>query len=159
MTAEAIAKALGGRKAGAAWMARCPAHDDREPSLAIVERREGKVLVRCHAGCDQRDVIAALQERGLWETTGRAWDRIARKHQKQKRVPDEPDADALKRSAGGAYNLAGIAGGRGNAGRNLFAFAQARSSGFARPALSWKLETPLGRRLARDGGTCDAWGH
>ena len=29
MTAETIAKALGGRKAGAAWMARCPAHEDR----------------------------------------------------------------------------------------------------------------------------------
>lgn len=32
MSAEAIAKALGGRKAGAPWMARCPAHQDREPS-------------------------------------------------------------------------------------------------------------------------------
>jgi putative DNA primase/helicase len=32
---------------------------------------DGKVLVRCHAGCDQRDLIAALQERGLWQTNGR----------------------------------------------------------------------------------------
>jgi putative DNA primase/helicase len=28
MTAETIAKALGGRKEGGAWMARCPAHDN-----------------------------------------------------------------------------------------------------------------------------------
>lgn len=35
MTAEAIAKALGGRKAGGSWTARCPAHDDRTPSLSI----------------------------------------------------------------------------------------------------------------------------
>jgi len=35
MTAEAIAKALGGRKAGGGWTARCPAHDDRTPSLSI----------------------------------------------------------------------------------------------------------------------------
>ena len=33
MTAEAIAKALGGRKVGNGWMACCPAHHDREPSL------------------------------------------------------------------------------------------------------------------------------
>ena len=64
MTAETIAKALGGRKA-ATWMARCPAHEDREPSLSIADGKDGKVLVRCHAGCDQRDVIAALRERGL----------------------------------------------------------------------------------------------
>ena len=35
MTAETIAKALGGAKAGSSWMARCLAHDDREPSLSI----------------------------------------------------------------------------------------------------------------------------
>ena len=35
MTAEAIAKALGGRKASGGWTARCPAHDDRTPSLSI----------------------------------------------------------------------------------------------------------------------------
>ncbi len=72
MTAETIAKALGGHRAGATWMARCPVHDDREPSLSISAGKDGKVLVRCHAGCEQRDVIAALQERGLWEATGRA---------------------------------------------------------------------------------------
>ena len=53
MNAETIAKALGGRKAGGGWMARCPAHDDREPSLSIRDADDGKVLVRCHAGCDQ----------------------------------------------------------------------------------------------------------
>jgi DNA primase len=96
MTAETIAKALGGHRAGATWMARCPAHDDRAPSLSISSGKDGKVLVRCHAGCDQRDVIATLRERGLWETTGRTSGRFARKY--QSRVPDEPDADALKRS-------------------------------------------------------------
>jgi len=64
--AEAIAKALGGHKTGHDWMARCPAHDDREPSLSIREADDGKVLVRCHAGCDQARVIEALRARGLW---------------------------------------------------------------------------------------------
>jgi putative DNA primase/helicase len=71
MSAQHLAKALGGRKAGAAWMARCPAHDDREPSLPITEGENGKMLVRCHAGCDQRDVIEALRSRGLCENAGR----------------------------------------------------------------------------------------
>jgi putative DNA primase/helicase len=66
MKAETIAKALGGRRAGGAWMARCPAHDDREPSLSIRDADDGKVLVRCHAGCDQGRVITALRSRGLW---------------------------------------------------------------------------------------------
>jgi hypothetical protein len=67
MTAEGIAKALGGRRAGAGWMARCPAHDDREPSLSIRQGEDGKVLVRCHAGCEQATVIAVLRSRGLWQ--------------------------------------------------------------------------------------------
>jgi putative DNA primase/helicase len=65
MAAETIARALGGRKTGQGWTARCPAHDDREPSLSIRDAH-GKVLVRCHAGCSQRHVIAALKKRGLW---------------------------------------------------------------------------------------------
>ena len=70
MTAETIVKALGGRKVGTGWMARCPAHDDRTPSLSIRESK-GKVLVRCHAGCEQRDVIVALKERDLWDGRSR----------------------------------------------------------------------------------------
>ena len=41
MTAESIAKALGGRKVGSGWMARCSAHKDREPSLSISAGDEG----------------------------------------------------------------------------------------------------------------------
>ena len=66
MTAETIASALGGHRAGTTWMARCPVHEDRSPSLSITRSKDGKVLVRCHAGCDQRDLIAALLQRGLW---------------------------------------------------------------------------------------------
>jgi putative DNA primase/helicase len=70
MKAETIAKALHGRKSGGGWMARCPAHDDREPSLSIRDASEGRVLVRCHAGCDQKQVIAVLRSRRLWEENG-----------------------------------------------------------------------------------------
>jgi putative DNA primase/helicase len=93
MTAETIAKALGGRKAGAEWMARCPAHDDREPSLSIKDDDGGKVLVRCHAGCDQQKVIAALKARGIWQGT----DRVIRS-QPRPATKDEPDRNDAERT-------------------------------------------------------------
>lgn len=66
MAAEAIARALNGRKAGSAWSAQCPAHDDHTPSLSLTDADDGKVLVFCHAGCSQESVIAALRARRLW---------------------------------------------------------------------------------------------
>lgn len=66
MDAEIIATALGGRKAGSGWSARCPVHDDHSPSLSLRDSGDGKVLVRCHAGCDQDEVIAHLKANGLW---------------------------------------------------------------------------------------------
>jgi putative DNA primase/helicase len=70
VTAEAIAKALHGRRVGDGWMARCPGHNDRDPSLSIRDADDGKVLLRCHAGCDQAQVIAELRRRGLWAEHG-----------------------------------------------------------------------------------------
>lgn len=64
--AATIAHALGGNKSGAGWMARCPAHEDSTPSLSLRDAHDGRLLVYCHAGCDQRTVIAALAQRGLW---------------------------------------------------------------------------------------------
>ncbi|MEJ1157373.1 DUF7146 domain-containing protein [Prosthecomicrobium sp. N25] len=66
MRAEQLAKMLTGHRVGSGFLARCPAHDDRDPSLSIREGRGGKVLVHCHAGCTQADVVAALEARGLW---------------------------------------------------------------------------------------------
>lgn len=63
---EEIVKVLGGYRAGAGWMARCPAHDDNSPSLAIRLDESGRLLIFCHGGCDQRSVIAGLIVRGLW---------------------------------------------------------------------------------------------
>jgi putative DNA primase/helicase len=92
MNAETIAKALGGRKAGGAWTARCPAHDDRTPSLSICDADDSKVLVRCHAGCDQERVISALRTGGLWTENGpRSHSRAARRTPVE-RKPDQDDA-------------------------------------------------------------------
>lgn len=70
MTAEKIARALGGRKVRQGWTVRCPAHNDRRPSLSVRDGADGKVLVHCHAGCDQSEVITALCDRGLWVPIG-----------------------------------------------------------------------------------------
>jgi len=38
------------------WMACCPAHDDKTPSLSITERPD-RTLIYCHAGCEAEDVL------------------------------------------------------------------------------------------------------
>lgn len=65
MTAEVLAHALGGRRSGSCWMAKCPAHADNNPSLSIRDA-DGKVLLHCHAGCTQHDVIDAIRDLGVW---------------------------------------------------------------------------------------------
>lgn len=42
------------------YIASCPAHDDRSPSLSIREADDGKVLVQCFAGCTVEEICAAL---------------------------------------------------------------------------------------------------
>ena len=42
------------------WQARCPAHDDRHPSLALRELEDGRVLLHCFAGCEAENVLAAV---------------------------------------------------------------------------------------------------
>lgn len=42
------------------WLARCPSHDDRSPSLSIREGSDGRVLIYCFAGCGASDVVSAL---------------------------------------------------------------------------------------------------
>jgi len=40
--------------------AKCPAHDDRTPSLSVCEGIDGRALVYCHAGCESAAIVAAL---------------------------------------------------------------------------------------------------
>lgn len=41
-------------------MALCPAHDDRQPSLSISPGRDGRILCRCHGGCETSAIVATL---------------------------------------------------------------------------------------------------
>ena len=42
------------------WIARCPAHKDKSPSLAIRELEDGRVLLHDFAGCSTNNVLAAV---------------------------------------------------------------------------------------------------
>jgi hypothetical protein len=48
------------KKQRGGWTARCPAHDDRHPSLGVRETSDGTVLVNCLAGCNASDIVRAL---------------------------------------------------------------------------------------------------
>jgi hypothetical protein len=58
---EAILAALEGvRRNRSGWTARCPAHQDTDPSLSIGVGQGGKVLLFCFGGCTFSGIIAAL---------------------------------------------------------------------------------------------------
>ena len=42
------------------WVACCPAHQDKNPSLAIRETDDGRILLKCFAGCSAYEVVSAV---------------------------------------------------------------------------------------------------
>lgn len=48
------------RSSGSQWTAKCPAHDDHNPSLGVSRGDDGRALVHCHAGCKPEEVCRAL---------------------------------------------------------------------------------------------------
>lgn len=74
MTAAAVSRALSGRRSGGEFVCRCPVpghgkgRGDLNPSLTV---RDGKfgLVVKCHAYCDSRDVLAELRRLGLLQSS------------------------------------------------------------------------------------------
>ncbi len=62
MSIETVISRLDGVRetAPGKYLARCPAHDDRSPSLAISEGDDGRVLIHDFAGCQTEDVLSAI---------------------------------------------------------------------------------------------------
>ena len=58
--AEHLVDRLSAKRNGAGWIAKCPAHDDRQPSLSINEGADGRVLLKCFAGCTTENIVAAI---------------------------------------------------------------------------------------------------
>jgi hypothetical protein len=48
------------RKTKDGWIARCPAHEDRTPSLSIARGEGRQILLRCFAGCLLDDILGRL---------------------------------------------------------------------------------------------------
>lgn len=60
------------------WIACCPAHQDRSPSMTVKEIDDGRVLVHCFAGCSVESILGAV---------GMDFDAL---------FPDKPLADQVK---------------------------------------------------------------
>ena len=62
---DRIIREFGGNRTGNKAMCKCPCHDDHTPTLKVT-LEDGKILVHCYAGCQQKAVVDALKSRGLW---------------------------------------------------------------------------------------------
>lgn len=62
MTASVLASLLRARKVGRGrWVAKCPSHADRTPSLSIAEGKKVPVVLRCMSqGCSTASILDAL---------------------------------------------------------------------------------------------------
>lgn len=56
---EILDRLGGGHPQGKGYVAHCPVHQDRNPSLSLREEN-GKVLLKCQAGCATESILAAL---------------------------------------------------------------------------------------------------
>jgi hypothetical protein len=66
---------------------RCPAHDDRNPSLGFTENSDGTIGLKCQAGCDNETILGrvGLQLSDLFPSNG---------HAKTPKPPPEPKGPA-----------------------------------------------------------------
>lgn len=91
-----IAQALRAKVSDGGWIARCPRHKDREPSLRISEGEDGRIFIDCCAGCSFEKVRAALATRGLWSSR---MSRLDPAEEKQRRLMRRICAKAEQESA------------------------------------------------------------
>jgi hypothetical protein len=57
---ENLVGRLHAKRSGNGWLAKCPAHDDGNPSLKIDEGADGRALVKCWAGCSVDAVLSSI---------------------------------------------------------------------------------------------------
>ena len=66
-----LAQLSGVRKSGSGWTARCPAHEDRNPSLSLRLADSGRLLLHCFAGCSFDEIRPFLGLAGVKEAPRR----------------------------------------------------------------------------------------
>jgi len=69
------------RETGKGYLAKCPVHEDQNPSLKIDQGDDGRVLLHCHAGCSVEAITTAIgvRMRDLFHRTDRD-ERRGEKH-------------------------------------------------------------------------------
>lgn len=56
-----LARLDGARRTGPGrWIAKCPAHEDKTPSLSVREADDGRILLKCWSGCSASEVVGAV---------------------------------------------------------------------------------------------------
>jgi len=58
--AEFLSRFENPRKTQQGHVAKCPAHEDKTASLSISEGNDGKILVKCFAGCTLPSIVSSL---------------------------------------------------------------------------------------------------
>ncbi len=54
-----LSRLSGVKPRGKGYVARCPAHDDHDPSLSITDTGD-KILLKCWAGCESQNILDAI---------------------------------------------------------------------------------------------------
>lgn len=60
---QRVLDALAAKPCGNGWTARCPAHDDTQPSLSIGIGTNGALLLHCFRGCGYSQIIRAIESK------------------------------------------------------------------------------------------------
>lgn len=58
--AEVLSRLKGVQGHGGQYMAKCPVHGDRKASLSVGVGDDGRVLIKCQAGCATEDIVDAI---------------------------------------------------------------------------------------------------
>lgn len=83
MSVEKLAKFLNAKLSGEEYIARCPAHDDTNPSLSFTEGEKVPIVVHCHKGCEPQDIIKKIESMGF------EWPKKFEKLPQHKKKPTE----------------------------------------------------------------------
>lgn len=60
LLSDLLARLSGVTGSGTSFMALCPYHDDHHPSLSVRQSDDGAIHLKCFAGCERHDILAAL---------------------------------------------------------------------------------------------------
>lgn len=71
---------------GGGYLAQCPAHEDKNPSLSIHQGSQQPVVLHCMAGCEADDVLTAL---------GLTWDELSQPREQQQKGEWTPNGEAI----------------------------------------------------------------